>query len=149
MFSDAPPSREDVTTSDTCLESMDVKTFTNSGITAPASVPQEMINASFHHSVVSAVGPSDGTISLETTKVRAMEINEVSQTSEVSGVSKFILSEFSYFAFAKASFTKYATAAATTIMMRIAKIHTSSTTWSTGRCTPSRMKVINATPVTP
>ncbi len=42
MFSDAPPSRDDVTTSRTWLDCVDVNTFTNSGIIAPASVPQVM-----------------------------------------------------------------------------------------------------------
>src|SRR4051812_1515663 len=36
MFSDAPPSRDDVTTSFTWPDSVDVKTFTSSGIMAPA-----------------------------------------------------------------------------------------------------------------
>ena len=53
MSSDAPPSCADVTTSFTWRDSVEVKTFTSSGITAPASVPQEMMLASFHHSVVS------------------------------------------------------------------------------------------------
>ena len=53
MFSDAPPSRDDVTTSRTCVDSVDVKTFTNSGMIAPASVPQVMTVDSFHHSVPS------------------------------------------------------------------------------------------------
>src|SRR5438045_887583 len=39
-LSEAPPSREAVTTSRTCADSVEVKTFTSSGITAPASVPQ-------------------------------------------------------------------------------------------------------------
>ncbi len=51
MFSDAPPSREAVTISWTWLESSEVKTLVNSGISTPASVPQRMIVASFHHSV--------------------------------------------------------------------------------------------------
>ena len=53
IFSDAPPSREDVTTSRTCLESIDVKTFTNSGIIAPASVPHVITLESFHHKLPS------------------------------------------------------------------------------------------------
>src|SRR5437588_13124923 len=40
MSSDAAPSRADVTTSRTWLDSTDVKTLTSSGMTAPASVPQ-------------------------------------------------------------------------------------------------------------
>ena len=53
MLSDAPPSREAVTTSLTCADSVEVKTLTSSGITAPASVPQVMIVDSFHQSVPS------------------------------------------------------------------------------------------------
>ena len=50
MFSDAPPSRDEVTTSLTCADSVEVKIFTSSGIIAPASVPQVMTVDSFHHS---------------------------------------------------------------------------------------------------
>src|SRR3954453_15281055 len=53
MLSDAPPSREDVTTSLTWRDSVDVNTFTNSGMIAPASVPQVMMLESFHHNVPS------------------------------------------------------------------------------------------------
>ena len=55
MFSEAPPSRELLTTSLTCLLLVEVNTFTSSGITAPASVPREMIMAIAHHR--SAVWP--------------------------------------------------------------------------------------------
>ena len=50
MLSDAPPSRELVTTSRTCRVSTEVKTFTSSGMIAPASVPQVMTVESFHQS---------------------------------------------------------------------------------------------------
>src|SRR5688572_4940611 len=53
MFSEAPPSRDEVTTSLTWLDSTDVKTLTSSGMIAPASVPQVMMLESFHHSVPS------------------------------------------------------------------------------------------------
>ena len=49
MLSEGPPSFEAVTTSRTWPELTEVKTFTSSGITAPASVPHEMIAESFHH----------------------------------------------------------------------------------------------------
>ena len=68
---------------------MEVNTFTSSGMTAPARVPQVMTNESFHHNVVSP--PRLGMIWLETRKVNAIEIKEVSHTSDVSGASKFIL----------------------------------------------------------
>src|SRR5437588_825914 len=83
MFSDAPPSREDFTTSCTCRDPVEVKTLTSSGMTAPANVPQEMMVASFHQSVVSPL--KDGIIRNETTYVSAIEKIEVSQTSVVSG----------------------------------------------------------------
>ena len=53
MLSDGPPSRDDVTTSFTWRDSVDVNTFTSSGMIAPASVPQVMTLDSFHHSVPS------------------------------------------------------------------------------------------------
>ena len=85
MPSDAPPSSAEVTTSFTWRDSVDVKTFTNSGIMAPASVPQEMMVANFHHSEVSP--PRLGTISDETAYVRPIETTDVIYTSEVSGAS--------------------------------------------------------------
>src|SRR6516225_9385452 len=50
MVSDAPPSRDAVTISWTCLECEEVKILVNSGISTAASVPQLMIVASCHHS---------------------------------------------------------------------------------------------------
>src|ERR1044071_3932692 len=50
MLSDAPPSRDDVTTSRTWRESTEVNTLTNSGMIAPASVPQVITVESFHQS---------------------------------------------------------------------------------------------------
>src|SRR6476646_6750227 len=85
MFSDAPPSRDDVTTSFTWLDSTDVKTLTSSGMIAPASVPQVMIDASFHQSVPSL--PRSAISRLDTMYVSTTETIEVSQTSEVSGAS--------------------------------------------------------------
>src|ERR1700692_2385006 len=90
MPRDAPPSSADVTTSRTCRDSVEVNDFTSSGITAPASVPQEIIEASFHHCVVSP--PSVGMMTAEIAYVIAMERKEVSQTSVVRGASKFIWS---------------------------------------------------------
>src|SRR3989442_15940193 len=49
MFSDAPPCREQLVTSRTCLELVLVKILVNSGITAPATVPQEIMAESTHH----------------------------------------------------------------------------------------------------
>src|SRR5215831_17251606 len=87
---EAPPSCEDVTTSRTWRDSVEVKTFTSSGITAPARVPQEMIDASFHHRVVSP--PRSGMMTADTMYVRTMETSDVIHTSEVRGASKFMRS---------------------------------------------------------
>src|SRR5215471_3216185 len=91
MLSEGPPSSEEVTISRTWRELIKVNTLTSSGIMAPARVPQEIIVASFHHSEGSP--PRSGMMSLETTKVRTIEMMEVTQTSDVRGVSKFISSE--------------------------------------------------------
>ena len=87
-MSEAPPSRDDVTISRTCPDSVEVNTLTSSGMMAPASVPQVMIVESFHHSVPS---PRSGMRSHETRYVRPTEMIEVIHTSDVSGASKFIL----------------------------------------------------------
>src|SRR5882724_10916480 len=113
MLSDAPPSREEVTTSATCRESVEVNTFTNSGIMAPASVPQEMMVASFHHCVESP--PRVRMMIEEMMKVTATEISDVSHTSQVRGVSKFILSELPNRALAIAPLMKYAAALETSM----------------------------------
>src|SRR5215471_1212212 len=88
MLSDEPPSRDDVTTSLTCCDSVEVKTLTSSGMIAPAAVPHEMMIESCHHR--SVLPPSSGTISLETMKVRTIETAEVMMTRLVNGRSKFI-----------------------------------------------------------
>ena len=63
MFSDAPPSRDEITTSLTCPDSVEVNTLTSSGMIAPASVPHVMTVESFHHSVPS---PRSGISTRET-----------------------------------------------------------------------------------
>ena len=84
MFSEAPPSREDVTISLTCAELTEVNTFTSSGMIAPASVPQVITAESFHQSEPS---PSCGSSRRETRNVSATEISDVSHTNDVSGAS--------------------------------------------------------------
>src|SRR5213593_3315774 len=88
MFNEAPPSRDAVTTSRTCRDSVDVKTFTNSGMIAPANVPQVITMDSFHQSEGSP--PRSGIIIAETAKVNATDTIDVSHTRVVSGASKFI-----------------------------------------------------------
>src|SRR5689334_16961962 len=90
MLSDAPPSRDAVTTSRTWRDSVEVKTFTSSGMIAPARVPHVMIVESFHH--IEASSPSVGMRRYETAYVTPTERIDVSHTSDVSGASKFILS---------------------------------------------------------
>src|SRR5712664_285160 len=90
ILSEGPPSREDVTISLTCRDSVEVNTFTSSGMIAPASVPHEIMVASFHHWVGSPA--SVGIVSLETINVITTETIDVIHTKEVSGASKFILS---------------------------------------------------------
>src|ERR1700736_3666668 len=92
MFSEAPPSRDDVTTSRTWLDSIDVKTLTSSGITAPASVPHVMTLESFHHNDGSP--PRSGIMKYDTRYVSPIDTIEVSHTSIVSGASKLNLGLF-------------------------------------------------------
>src|SRR5262245_39517669 len=94
IFSEAPPSRDDVSTSRTCEECMEVKILTSSGMMAPASVPQLMIADSCHHR--SLLPASSGISSFEKMKVNTIETIDVSHTSTVSGCSKFILSALAY-----------------------------------------------------
>src|SRR3989304_1579283 len=94
MLSDAPPSREAVTTSRTWPELVEVKIFTSSGMMAPARVPQVMIVESFHQSVPS---PSAGISRDERRDVIAMGTNEGSQMREGSGGSKLNLADSPYF----------------------------------------------------
>src|SRR5712664_2477837 len=85
MFSDAPPSRDDVTISRTWRELTEVKTLTNSGMIAPASVPHVITSDSFHQRVVSP--PMLGISRRDARNVSATETSDVSQTSVVSGAS--------------------------------------------------------------
>src|SRR5262245_24880565 len=103
-LSDAPPSRDEVTTSRTWLDSVEVNTLTTSGMMAPARVPQLMMADSCHQRVPFPRSPMSR---YETTKVMATETIEVSHTSDVSGASKFILSTWAKRALATASLARY------------------------------------------
>ena len=92
MLSDAPPSRDEVTTSRTCALSVEVKTLTSSGMIAPASVPHVMMAESFHHCVV--VPGQIGMSRYDAMNVKTTDTSDVTHTSWVSGASKFILSAF-------------------------------------------------------
>ena len=86
MLSEAPPSRDEMTTSFTWALSVDVKTLTSSGMTAPASVPQVMMTDSFHHCESSPA--SSGMMKYDAAKVNAIDTIDVIHTSCVSGASK-------------------------------------------------------------
>src|SRR5437773_10877524 len=88
MSSDAPPSFAELTTSLTWRDSVEVKTFTSSGMRAPASVPQEMIVASFHHWVASP--PRLGMMREEPAYVSTIDTIEETDTSDLSDPPKFI-----------------------------------------------------------
>src|SRR5512137_2316599 len=90
MFNDAPPCLEQLVTSLTWRELVLTKILVNSGIKAPATVPQLMMAESTHQSAgcgtpLIAKSPNN---SLLATKVMAMDTAEVIQTRWVKGASK-------------------------------------------------------------
>ena len=90
MLSEAPPCLEQLVTSLTWRELVLTKILVNSGISAPAIVPQLMIIDSAHHRLGSAV-PSKAKLPsriLLARKVTAMDTAEVSHTRWVRGASK-------------------------------------------------------------
>src|SRR5271163_2388395 len=88
ILREAPPCLEALVTSRTCREWVLVKTLVNSGIKAPASVPQLMITESTHQRSgdPGASGKSFSNTALAA-KVTAMEISEVIHTRLVKGAS--------------------------------------------------------------
>src|SRR4051812_39615436 len=107
IVSDAPPSREAVTISWTCLLCELVKTFVNSGISTAARVPQLMMAASCHHKFPSVVvGPPCTTIdrSLISSqlmpndvlmhRIEAIQIRRVNGSSKLNSFSpRYLASE--------------------------------------------------------
>src|SRR5438067_2744350 len=83
MFKEAPPCFEQLVTSRTCLDVVLTNTLVNSGISAPATVPQLMISESTHQSagcgtpLPSLKSPSS---TLLATKVTRIETADVIQT---------------------------------------------------------------------
>ena len=148
MFSDAPPSRDEVTTSRTWPDSVEVKTLTSSGMIAPASVPQVMIVDSFHHSEcrrrASGISRYDDDVGQRHRDDRGQPHQPGQRRLEVH-LRRVAVAAPS----AIASLIRYETPLAMTIMMRITKIQTSSCTCTVGSATASRMNEISATPVTP
>src|SRR6184192_2972086 len=89
IVSDAPPSREAVTISCTCLECELVKILVNSGISTAASVPQLMMLASCHHRLAGSDLPSGSLIKSQLMKNDVLiQRIEAIQISRVSGCSK-------------------------------------------------------------
>ena len=91
MFSEAPPCLEQLVTSLTWRELVLTKTLVNSGINAPATVPQLMMMDNTHHKFGCAIpAPSlkSPSSNLLATKVITMETAEVIQTRWVNGASK-------------------------------------------------------------
>ena len=90
ILSEAPPCFEQLVTSLTWRELVLTKILVNSGINAPATVPQLMITDSTHHRSGSAL-PANSKFPSNTLlarKVTPMETAEVSHTKWVSGASK-------------------------------------------------------------
>src|SRR5256885_2588648 len=91
IFKEAPPCLEELVTSRTCLELVLTKILVNSGMSAPATVPQLMIIESTHQRsacaapVASLKSPRSSLLAMN---VMAMETAEVIQTRCVNGASK-------------------------------------------------------------
>src|SRR5206468_10413993 len=91
MFNEAPPCLEQLVTTSTCLDLVLTNTFVNSGMSAPATVPQLMMHESTHHNAgwaTPAASLKSPSSNLLARKVIPIETNEVSQTRCVSGASK-------------------------------------------------------------
>src|SRR5688500_1169662 len=131
IVSDAPPSREAVTISWTCLEWELVKTLVNSGINTAASVPQLMIVASCHHRWGRVVVDPPSTTTDRSRMSSQLMPNEVVmhrieaiQIRRVSGCSKSNSLSPLYLASEIAWLTKYDTPDMKSIKNRMAKIQT-------------------------
>src|SRR5712671_7874828 len=80
MFSDAPPCLEQFVTSRTCLELVLTNTLVNSGISAPATVPQLMMIESTHHKSVcvtpaaSLKSPSNTLLAMNVTPIETADV---------------------------------------------------------------------------
>src|SRR5258705_84459 len=145
MLSDAPPSLDADTISFTCRECELVNTFVNSGITAAAMVPHEMITESVNHRLPNA---ASGSSTFEAANVTPMDSSEHTHTRLVSGASKLILSLPVFWARAKAPFATYDRIEVRIMSTRITKIHTRKVALCSGT-TASAMNEMSATPVTP
>src|ERR1039458_3807915 len=149
MFSDAPPCFEQVVTSRTCWDLVLVKILVNSGITAPATVPQEMMADSTHHN--SGLMPvCFGSRKELAMKVKTMDTAEVLQTRCVSGASKSKSFCPPNFALVRPSFKKYETSEVTIIKARMVNSQMMSVAQIVGLvASASARNAMSATPVTP
>src|SRR5215831_16369390 len=94
MVNDAPPSRDAVTISWTCLECELVNTLVNSGMSTAASVPQLMMLASCHHRSGRSLPATDRSRmssqlmknDVEMHKIDAIQISRVSGSSKLNSV---------------------------------------------------------------
>ena len=146
-LSEAPPSRDDVTTSRTWLDSVEVKTLTSSGMIAPARVPQVMTVESFHQSdAVAEVADEEprGGVGQDhrhdrgephQARERGLEVHAARRRRTGPGSTDSLI--------------RYEAPLATIMRMRMMKIQARSCTWTAGSRTARRMKEIRATPVTP
>ena len=102
MVSEAPPSLDADTISATCREWELVNTLVNSGITAAASVPHEMMTGSVSH----RLPPSEPSIQRDAANDTTIDRIEHTHTRPVSGASKLILSLCAFWERATAPFTR-------------------------------------------
>src|SRR5215207_6372064 len=153
MFKDAPPCLEQLVTSRTWRDLVLVNTLVNSGMSAPATVPQEMIIESTHHKAGNAV-PSGVLKSpnrnLMATKVTAIETAEVIHTRCVSGASKSKSFSLPNFALLITSLRKYDPSEVRIINARMTNNQMMSVAAVAALpAKASARKAIRATPVTP
>src|SRR5687768_15721432 len=106
IVKEAPPSRDAVTISCTCLECELVKTLVNSGIRTAANVPQLMMTASFHHrpgiaidrpGIASDISPMSSQLipnEVEMHRIDAIQISRVRGSSKSNSFRpRYLLSE--------------------------------------------------------
>src|SRR5581483_3304033 len=96
MPSDAPPSSADLTTSCTWRDLVEVKTLTNSGMTAPARVPHGTLW--WKLATIISCGTLAGAVIPELVKVftstKSRHVQEVVKSADEGGASLGILSGF-------------------------------------------------------
>src|SRR4051812_48052378 len=128
IVSDAPPSREAVTISFTCLEWELVKILVNSGMSTAASVPQLMMVASCHQRLGKFVPPTFRSAmssqlmkyDVEMHRIDAIQMRRVKGSSKLNSfLPRYCPSEIAWL-------TKYDTPDMKSIRKRMAKIQTMS-----------------------